>query len=338
MERLKLAFIGCGLIARQHLQGLQAHAPLIDLTAAVDNDPQAADKMAAATGAQAFYSLEEALEKGDFDAVDIMLPHNQHEAAALQCFAAGKHVMLEKPMSTTIPSCDRILAAAAQAGTLFMIAEQAEYWADARAVRQLVRDGALGELITAQALFGGSARAPLDEEPKPWRYIKEITGGGLAIDGGSHWLRPLRMWLGEIDEVVAVLGYPCADMEGESLARALCRFEGGATAVFDVIGAGFERGPREEFRLTGSKGEVVIEKGRDGRVLFFDKETPQGRDILPQGKGREVAFGLELDDFSHAVLEGRPLAAGPEYALGELRTALAMYRSVESRCWEKVWD
>ena len=47
------------------------------------------------------------------------------------------------------------------------------------------------------------------------------------IDTGSHWLRPLRIWLGEVDEVVAALGYPHPDMQGESLCRALLRFESG---------------------------------------------------------------------------------------------------------------
>jgi UDP-N-acetyl-2-amino-2-deoxyglucuronate dehydrogenase len=338
IERLKMAFVGCGLIARSHWKGVQEHAPRVEVTAAVDTDRKRADEMAAQTGGKPFYSLEEALEEGNFDAVDIMLPHNQHEAATVQAFAAGKHVLLEKPMSTTLASCDRILAAAATAGTLFMVAEQSEYWPDAVAIRQLIRDGALGDIVTARATFGGHTPFPLGDSPKPWRYDKEISGGGIVIDGGAHWIRPLRMWLGEIDEVVAVLGHPVAEMEGESLARALFRFESGVVAVFDALRAGFEVGPREDFRITGTAGEIVIEKGREGRVLFFDRDTPKGRDIMPEGKGHKAGFGLELDDFSYAVLEGRPLAAGPEYSLGELRTALAMYRSAESRRWEKVWD
>ena len=55
----------------------------------------------------------------------------------------------------------------------------------------------------------------------------------------------------------------------------------------------------------------------------------------PQGYAR--SFGPELNDFAEAVLRGKPLEAGPEQAIGELRTALAIYRSVESRGWEKVW-
>ena len=113
-ETLRLAFVGCGAIARYHLDGIREHAPRIEVTAAVDLDAQKAQSYAEETGATAFTSLEEALEKGEFDAVDLMLPHDLHEAAATQCFAAGKHVLLEKPMSLELASCDRILAAGAE--------------------------------------------------------------------------------------------------------------------------------------------------------------------------------------------------------------------------------
>lgn len=337
--RLKLALVGCGGIARSHWQGIQSQVPRIQVTAAVDTDRERADAMAAETGGHAYYRLEDALESGDFDAVDIMLPHDQHEAAAAQAFAAGKHVLLEKPMSTTLASCDRILAAAAAAGTVFMVAEQSEYWPDAIAVRQLIRDGALGDLITARGIFGGRApRRPLGDRPRPWRYDLAAAGGGLVIDGGAHWIRPLRMWLGEVDEVVGVIGHPVAEMEGESLARALLRFRSGTVAVLDAMRAGFESRPREDFRVTGTEGEILIEKGHADRLLFFDRDTPQGREIPVTGGDRGSAFGLELDDFAHAVLDGRAPVADAQYSLGELRTALALYRSATSGRWEKVWE
>ncbi len=339
--QLRLAFVGCGGIAQSHWQGIQHHASRVQVTAVIDSHPEQARQMAALTGAPPFDCLEAALAADDFDAVDIMLPHHLHEEVALQAFAAGKHVLLEKPMSTTLDSCDRILAAAEAAGTVFMVAEQAEYWPDAVAIRQLIGAGALGELVTASALFGGNTPVPLGSTPRPWRYDLKAAGGGITIDGGAHWIRPLRMWLGEIDEVLATVGHPVAEMEGESLARALFRFQSGVVAGFAAMSAGFEVGPKEEFRITGTLGEIVVYWGGSGRVVFFDRQTPQGRDLppdlLPHGKNREAAFGLELDDFCHAVLEGRSLAAGPEVSLGELRTGLAMYRSAQTRNWEKVW-
>ena len=145
---------------------------------------------------------------GGFTAVDVMVPHHLHETVALEAFAAGLHVLLEKPMAPTLDACDRILAAAARAGTTFMVAENAQYWPEVVLAQQLVDDGALGEIITARAC---SFVPPLDEffgGERPWRFDRAAAGGGVAIDAGSHWIRPLRMWLGEIREVVAALGYP----------------------------------------------------------------------------------------------------------------------------------
>jgi UDP-N-acetyl-2-amino-2-deoxyglucuronate dehydrogenase len=339
-QRLRLALVGCGNIARSHWSGIQRHAPLVEVTAAVDTDSERAAAMAAQTGGKAFTSLETALAQGDFDAVDIMLPHNEHEAAAIMAFAAGKHVMLEKPMAPTLDACQRIMAAASKAATVFMVAEQAEYWPESRTIRGMVEAGELGELITAHALFGGSYTHPLPAgEPKPWRYDLAATGGGIVIDGGAHWIRPLRMWLGEVDEAVAVTGRPDKEMEGESYARALLRFKSGVVASFDAMRVGFALNQQANFRLIGTKGEIAIEKGRGARALFFDRDTPEGRIIDDQvNEGHASAFGYELDDFSRAVLHGSQLAAPPEYSLGELRTALAIYRSAQSGQWEKVWD
>ena len=127
-QALNMAFVGCGAIARYHLDGLLEHATNVRITACVDPDPEKAQAYAAETGGQAFTSLEEALEHGDFDAVDLMLPHDLHEDLAIQCLQAGKHVLLEKPMAPTLDACDRILQVASQTDSVFMVAENAQYW------------------------------------------------------------------------------------------------------------------------------------------------------------------------------------------------------------------
>jgi UDP-N-acetyl-2-amino-2-deoxyglucuronate dehydrogenase len=337
-RKLKIALVGCGGIAQAHWKGIQTYSPRIQVTAVIDTDAERAAAMAEQTGATPFTSLAEALAQGDFEAVDILLAHSLHEEAAVLAFAAGKHVVLEKPMAHNLASAARIQAAAKQAGTVFMVAEQAQYWPDARAVRDLIQAGAIGEIITARAFFGGPTR-PLGDGPRPWRYDLAMAGGGITMDGGAHWIRPLRMWLGEIDEVVAVTGRPLAEMDGESLSRSILRFRSGTVAILDALTAGAAMGPGEEFRVTGTEGEILIKKGWGGRVLLFDREHREGKVILDnKDEGRAAAFGYELNDFVGAVLDGTPLEAGPEYSLGELRTAFAIYRSAESRQWEKVWE
>lgn len=151
----------------------------------------------------------------------------------------------------------------------------------------------------------------------------------------------MRVWLGEVDEVIAVTGRPVAEMEGESLTRALLRFQSGVVASFDAFNAGAVLGDGEEFRITGRLGEIISERGYPGRLLLFNQAYPDGKVLKENkwdGEGRLAAFGYELADFAQAVLTGSPLAAPPEYSLGELRTALAIYRSAKSRQWEKVWE
>lgn len=115
------------------------------------------------------------------------------------------------------PLRERAEAMAKQTG---MVGENAQYWPDVLLAKQLIESGAIGTPVTAHAhLF--SPAMPEFHGPGSWRLSRERMGGGVALDTGSHFMRPLRMWLGEIDAVVAVMERPLARMEGESLTRAL---------------------------------------------------------------------------------------------------------------------
>lgn len=335
--RLKLALVGCGNIARAHWRGIRYIAGDIDVTAVVDADGDRAAAMAERTGGEPFASLDDALAGGDFDAVDLMLPHDLHEAAAVASFRAGKHVVLEKPIAPDLGAAGRIFDAAREAGTVFMVAEQAQYWGDVLRARELIEAGEIGEVLTARACFYDPLTHDPDQ-PRPWRFVLSRAGGGIGIDGGAHWIRPLRMLLGEIEAAVATTGRHVDDMEGESFVHALFRFASGVTASFDALLHASPVAPTEDFRVTGTGGEIVIEHGRDGRLLLYNAANPDGRNVMAGFQGKVDSYGEELRDFSSAVLHGTELAAPPEAALGELRTALAMYRSVESGRWERVWE
>ncbi|HCL31237.1 MAG TPA: hypothetical protein DIC52_22780 [Candidatus Latescibacteria bacterium] len=335
-EKLNLALIGCGAIARYHLDGILAGQGRLCVTTVVDNDPDKAAAFAAETGATPFPTIEAALSDGDFDAVDIMLPHDLHEWAATTCLAAGKHVLMEKPMAPDLEACDRILATAENSGRTFMIAENAQYWPEIVRAAELIEDGAIGDIITARAAFVVQFDEYWFPDRKAWRYDRERTGGGICIDGGSHWIRPLRMWLGEIDEVVAITGNPLTAMQGESLCRSLLRFQSGIVASFDAMMIDTILAPEPWWRVTGTKGEILIDGAFDGGLRLYDTDHPDGMRVMePAGYPR--SFDPELDDFARVILDGDKPAAPAKHSLGELRTALALYRSAESRSWEKVW-
>ena len=333
-EKLTLALVGCGAISEWHRVAIR-NVPELEITAAVDVDRGRAEAAAAQSGAQVFTSLDEALAHGTFDAVVLMLPHDLHESAAVACFEAGKHVLLEKPMATDTDACDRILAAARRATTVFMLAENAQYWPEVLLAREQIAAGAIGEIVTAHVhLFFPPLDAFYGDE-RAWRMNRRQTGGGICIDAGSHYIRPLRLWLGEIDEVVAAMESPYERMEGESLARALFRFRSGHVVSYNLMLTEAPTARQDVFRITGTRGEIVIGLVD---VTLYNAENVSGVRVgadVPQGYF--LSYEGQFRDFAGAVLRGTPLAATAEYALGELRTALAMERSARTKRWEKVW-
>ncbi len=334
MSELALAVVGCGAIAHWHLDAIDRGGVSVRVTAAIDPVEDNARRVADRTGATAHASLADALAERAFDAVLIAVPHHLHEPVATEALGAGLHVLLEKPLAPTLDACDRILAAADAAGTVFMVAENAQYWPEVLTVRDLVADGAIGEVVTARAATFFPALGEFYGGDRPWRFDRDAAGGGVVIDTGSHWLRPLRVWLGEADETIAALGHPNADMEGESLCRALIRFESGVVAAFDAMLATGAIANQPLFTVTGTAGECTVEGS--GWVKLFDGTDWKGTKVGEPG-GYLQSYEGEWADFVSAVLHGTPPAATAAYALGELRLALAMYRSAETQRWEKVW-
>jgi len=331
-RRLRLAFVGCGAIAQWHLTALRAGALRTDVTAAVDVDVGRARALAQQTGAEAFESLAAALRADAFDAALVMVPHQLHEELAVATLDAGRHVLLEKPLAPTVEACARILAVARRSAAVFAVAENAQYWPEVVLAQGLIADGAIGEVITARAWH---CAAPMAEFAGPgnWRFSEAAAGGGVALDVGTHWMRPLRMWLGEPTEVVAATARPFEAMEAESMCRALCRFDSGVVASFDVILSPGPTAPLPLFQVTGSRGELVIDVL--GRVKRYDGSDPGGT-VVGRG-GYLLSYERQLAAFEAAVLDGVAPPTDAAYALGEVRAALAMVRSAGSGRWEAVW-
>lgn len=288
--------------------------------------------MAKETGAEPFDSLDAALARGSFDAALVMVPHHLHEESAITLLRSGRHLLLEKPMAPTLDACDRILAAARQSGAVFLVAENAQYWPEVVLAKELIDAGTVGEVVTARAWY---CTPPLDQffGEGHWRLSVARAGGGVTIDAGSHWLRPLRMWLGELAEVVAATARPYEEMEGESMCRALCRFESGVVASFDAVIVPGAVASLPLFQVTGTRGELVIDG--IGRVRLYDGSDPRGT-VVGQG-GYLQSYERQIAAFEAAVLDGTDPAAAADFSLGELRAALAMARSATSRRWEAVW-
>ena len=210
-------------------------------------------------------------------------------------------------------------------------------------VQRLIADGAVGEVISARSWH---CAPPLGDfyAGGAWRLSAGSAGGGVAIDTGSHWFRPLRMWLGEVTEVLAVTGHPFAGMEGESLCRSLGRFDSGVVASFDVTLTPGAAALEPFFQVTGTKGELVVEAL--GEVVLWDGSPGTELTGTVVGRGNYMhSYGNQIRAFEAAVARRRrvPRPAGvrprrAEPSRGRHRSAspsTARRHSVES---DGMWD
>jgi UDP-N-acetyl-2-amino-2-deoxyglucuronate dehydrogenase len=334
--KVRLALLGCGAICHYHSQAL-AGLDRLEVVAAIDTDLERARAVAEQHGATAFASLDQALEDVAFDAVDVMLPHHLHEDAALAVLAAGRHLLLEKPLATTLAACERIIAAAKASGRVFLLGENAQYWHEARAVAELVREGRIGEIISvAGAAFFNPVPGFFDEGG--WRFSEAIAGGGIAIDGGLHELRCLRMWLGEMAAVAAVTGRPTKRMEGASLVRALFRSETGVPVSLDLLLTDAPLGARDRFRLTGTLGELVMDDA-GVRLIMRQSDGAVTSELAVESRPDSYmihSFRSEFDDFADAILCGAPVIATPESGMMDVRLALAIERAAQEQRWVSI--
>lgn len=116
---IRVGILGCGKIARLHAQGYKAAADLGEVVVCCDEySLELAQTMAKELGARATNSWQEVVASPDVDAISICMPPYQHAEIALAAAAAGKHVLVEKPMAMNLAECKSIVAAAKAAGTV----------------------------------------------------------------------------------------------------------------------------------------------------------------------------------------------------------------------------
>ena len=318
---MKLALIGCGRIAAVHIESIIKYiadsAQRIEIVALIDTNLSNAERFKRTfnLSCKIFSQLEEATQDIDLDSAIIAVPHYLHEDLTLRALNQKLNILLEKPMAHRLDSAFRILDCARRSDQIFMIAENSQYWPEILKVKELLLEGIIGEVVTAKASFRQASVSDIfdsysvlesDSESKAWRYSLTATGGGITIDGGAHWIRPLRFWFGEVIETFCKFSYPHPLMEGESLSQAIFTFENSVTAIFEGVLTEKTVFLKDyPFRITGTLGEIVVGPEGNG-VYIFDQEHPKGVQVLNE-HGYINSFYHQFHDFYSCVSAGKTL-------------------------------
>ena len=304
-----VGLVGLGQISTPHLAGYAGASDRIEVVAVCDTNAELAASVAARLGARAYTDMAELLADDRVVSVDLALPHHVHYPAASAALAAGKHVLVEKPMAPTSAECRALIAQAEAAGLSLGVAENTPFVAAYQAVERLVRAGAIGEPRLVRTLIFGSEVTRLSD-PSLWKGRLDGSGGGTIIDAGPHSFYLLAWLVGEIATVRGFHHQLVPQSQVDDHAVVAGRFASGAIYTTEyTFTAEIPWGERLE--LYGSEGSIVVDQLSRTPALHFrgaddDDGTPlEGVPFDPKGwKGASVGAGVV--DFADAIREGRP--------------------------------
>jgi predicted dehydrogenase len=222
MADIRVALIGAGMIAPAHLKGA-ASAAAVSVCAIAD--PSAAAKaLAERAGLPWFVDHHALLGRARPDATIVATPNALHVPVALDCIAAGVPVLVEKPIADTVDEARRLTTAADAAGLPVLVGHHRRHNPIIRRARQLLRDGALGRLVSATVM--ATMLKPDAYFDTAWR--RDPAGGGPVLINLIHEIDLLRFLYGEISVVEALTSNAVRGFAVEDTAAILLRFANGA--------------------------------------------------------------------------------------------------------------
>ncbi len=328
---VRIALVGCGAIGELVARHVYAKAAPEEFQLVAAIDPQAGrrDTVAAALGVPAYPSAQAAVDDGVvIDAADIRTPHAVHADAACEALGRGWHVLVEKPLATTLAGGERIRRAAAAAGRVAAVAENYPHIRAVQAARAAITSGAVGDLLTLR-----STRAfTLDGV---WLRDGWRRGGGesagLLLDQGTHHTSLLRYLGGPITRVAAEASTPAGTARTGRVDTLLLTvgFASGLAAQSLYSWTAFPLTAEAEGTVIGSRGRIEIRVDYDadgGGATLWDEQSPGGRAISPAENYYDSHTSI-VRDWVAAIRSGGTPQVTLDDGLADLAVVLAAGRS-----------
>ena len=330
-EQLRVGVIGCGRMGAFHVRNY-AQLDCAQLVAVADPDPEARSRALAGSQVLEFSDWRDLIEDADeLDAVSITCPSEHHAEVALEALAAGLHVLVEKPIATTLPDALRMRGAAIEADRKLMVGHVERFNPAVEKLRELVADGRLGNVYRAHTTRVG---------PLPTR----IQDTGVAIDLATHDLDVMQYVLDSSIHEIYADGGRFQHSSQEDLLTCLARFDGGGGETLGLLDVNWLTPEKKrEIALIGENG--LLRASYITQDVWFVESTTaplqwDGLSVLRgDGEGAAVRFSLakaeplqaELEAFCRCVLDDTPEPVSAHDGVKALAAALAVRESAAVR-------
>jgi predicted dehydrogenase len=274
-----VGIVGAGIFGQRHAQAYALH-PDARLIAVCDKRKERADKLAAAQGATAYYDIEAMLEHPGLQAVSIVTPDHLHAEPAIAAARRGMHLLVEKPLATSMDDCHAIITAAADNGVLLMVDFHNRWNPPFCAAHDAIRQGKIGRPMYAYMRLSNAVSVPTS-------MLDWAGGSSVVWFLGSHCLDLLR-WLldAEIEEVYATAGSGVLrgqNVDADDYVVSFLRFSGGITAVLENAWILPARGPViKDFKceIIGDQGAIYIDPSHNECLVTIDENGVSFPDLF----------------------------------------------------------
>lgn len=335
-EKLRIGMIGCGEIAVQTARGIAA-ASHAEHVMVMDVDARVAKDLGDTYGVPSVTRVEDLLANPQVDAVYIAVPHYLHAPLTLQALRAGKPVLVEKPIATTLADADAMISTAREAGLPLSVAFHAQVDDGCRMVRGLIAEGAIGKVVGTRIVYRGDKPASYwsagysGRIQTDWRVSKAKAGGGALIMNTVHDLNTLRFLTGlEAVRVYSEYDTFATPVEVEDYIAVTCRYANGGIGTLEAGSAIRGRDPLGEVnRIYGTDGQITL--GNPPRIYVNEArhglKAGEWQDLGTPPRARGIDRTVIVDGFARAVLRGETPPVRGEDGRAALEIIVAAYQS-----------
>jgi predicted dehydrogenase len=329
-RKLGIAVVGLGHLALENILPAFAEAKHVRPTALVSGERPKALAIAAQYGIDArhvydYAAFDRLRDDPLVDIVYIVLPNALHADYTVRAAAAGKHVLCEKPMATTVVDAQAMIAACAKAKRKLMIAYRLQYEPLHRTVIEIARSATYGPMRLIEAVNSQN-----DAANGQWRQIKALSGGGSLPDVGLYCLSAFRYITGEEPlEVTGRITQPKDDprfREIEDICNFTLRFPSGVLATAT---SGYSFHESRRFRVNAADAWFGIDPafGYDGLELQIGRRAGMTNSIETRRGAPKSQFATEMDAFAQSIRNDLVPHTPGEEGLADQRIMAAIYAS-----------
>lgn len=321
---IHFAIVGCGHIAIKHIEAIQRTENAV-LAGLCDTNEARLTKLALTWQAPVFTSMSEMLEHlPHLDVICICTPSGLHADLAIEAAAAGKHLIIEKPLALTLEDTDRIIAAVARFGVKATVVHPNRYRPAIQHLKAALEHEAFGKLSHISAAVRWNRNQAYYDQA-PWRGTRAMDGGVL-MNQAIHSL-DLLLWLfGPVSEMKAFADTRLRNIEAEDTAIAVLKFNNGVLGTVEACTTVYEQNLEETLAVFGEHGYAII-GGRTANWIKDWKCASMTEDDIRQlvDEVEQNPFGIPghqciIRDMVQALLEDRK----PAISLQDGRSAVKL--------------